>query len=67
MPEKPLVQMYRSMNSFPGIHPLRERSKIPLTPFGTLRTGFYTLVCAAYANLDIPLAVRRMSRIPFRN
>ena len=32
MPEKPLVQMYRSMNSFPGIHPLRERSKIPLTP-----------------------------------
>jgi hypothetical protein len=31
MPGKPFVLMYRSMNGFPGIHPLGDRSKIPLT------------------------------------
>jgi len=31
MPGKPFVLMYRSMNGFPGIHSLGDRSKIPLT------------------------------------
>jgi len=31
MPGKPFVLMYRSMNGFPGIHPLGDRSIIPLS------------------------------------
>jgi len=48
MPGKPFVLMYRSMNGFPGIHPLGDRSKIPLTLLYIRANGIFDRATALF-------------------
>jgi hypothetical protein len=55
IPGSPFVLMYRSMNGLPGIHPLGERPKLPLTLLYIRANGSFGRATALFRLITVRL------------